>query len=105
MNQLVTISNENNHCKIAGAVSFSTVLELRIHGFELIKQFNEVIFDFSEVTHSDSSAIALLLNFTRFANEQKKTIAFVDLPQQLLDIASLCGVLSFLNYQSSSTNE
>lgn len=103
MMQEITINNLHNCCKIAGAVCFATVLELRNQGFELIKQFPEVNFDFSQVNYSDSSAIALLLNLTRYAQQLKKTITFIDLPQQLLDIAGLCGVLSFINYRTSST--
>jgi phospholipid transport system transporter-binding protein len=83
--------------KIEGTINFHTVLQLRHLGAELINQLPSISFDFSHVMQCDSSAIALMLSWTRLANSVQKSIQFKNLPQQLLDIATLCGVLSLLN--------
>lgn len=52
--------------------------------------------DASGVTDVDSSAVALLLAWKREARRQGRTLAIVDLPDNIKSLATLYGVIEFL---------
>ena len=83
--------------KILGLMTFDTVGLLYKQGIALFAPDKEVQFDFAGVSHVDSSAIALLLNWLRFAKKNNKNFSFYNLPGQLLEIANVCEVMSFLS--------
>jgi phospholipid transport system transporter-binding protein len=82
--------------KISGLINFDTVTDLYKQGAELLEKLDRIYLDFSEVTHADSSAIALLLNWIRVARRKGKFFMFVNLPAQLLEMANVCEVMPFL---------
>jgi phospholipid transport system transporter-binding protein len=88
---------EGNNFKVSGVVSFETAFQLSEVGTRLLDQYSELCFDFANVIRADSSAIALLLSWIRYANKQHKQVLFINLPQQLLDIATVSGVSALLN--------
>jgi phospholipid transport system transporter-binding protein len=91
-----TIEKNNDDFKISGLINFDTVTHLYKQGTELLNNIDQVTLDFSKVTHTDSSGIALLLNWLRFARVKGKTFKFANLPGQLLEIANVCEVMPFL---------
>ncbi|MDQ2993914.1 MAG: STAS domain-containing protein [Pseudomonadota bacterium] len=88
---------------VTGALTFASVPEWRRQGRRFIAQDAAPQFDFAEVQQSDSSGVALLLAWLRDAKAAEKNVLFINLPQQLLDVASVCGVL-FLLEQVSKKN-
>jgi len=52
--------------------------------------------DFSKIVHVDSSAVALLLEWRRQAEQKQKTLLFVNLPANLLALAQLYGVADLI---------
>ena len=52
--------------------------------------------DFSGITGVDSSAVALLLDWRRMAVKRGKTLAFANLPANLLSLAELYGVAELI---------
>ena len=52
--------------------------------------------DFSGITSVDSSAVALLLDWRRMAVKRGKTLAFANLPANLLSLAELYGVAELI---------
>lgn len=52
--------------------------------------------DCSQLEHSDSSGLALLLEWYRSAQEQDINIVFYNLPQQMYDIACISGLDTIL---------
>lgn len=48
--------------------------------------------DLSRLDRSDSSGLALLVEWYRSAEQRNKTISFVNLPAQMLDIARVSGL-------------
>jgi phospholipid transport system transporter-binding protein len=52
--------------------------------------------DFSAITHVDSSAVALLLEWRREAARLGKSLLFENLPANLLALADLYGVTGLL---------
>ncbi|MGD9107789.1 MAG: STAS domain-containing protein [Gammaproteobacteria bacterium] len=53
--------------------------------------------DLSQVTCSDSSGLALLVEWQRLAAQHKKTIIFKNLPSQLFNMAKLSKLDNILN--------
>lgn len=80
---------EKDHVQVTGILSFATVPTLRAEGNQMIKSRAAVVFDFQNVTCDDSSGLALLTAWTRYAQQCKTNITFVHLPQQLIDIAKV----------------
>lgn len=89
---------------VNGELVFNTVPDWCARGCLFITQTPVPEFDFASVKLSDSSGVALLLAWLREANAVDKTINFRNLPQQLLDVAKVCGVLSLIQSNESHNN-
>lgn len=87
---------EDNRYMVAGELNFSSVPGLWKQGRELFGNGKngdkQLDIDLSEVSRSDSSGLALLLEWMRFAGKQGISIKFHNLPEQMRDIAEVCGV-------------
>lgn len=59
-------------------------------------QSGEQIFDFSEVTEADSSALAVMLGWLRAAEQTDSTIKFSNMPTGVSSLAELYGVAELL---------
>ena len=92
MSAEIKINEEENSCQICGVLNFSTVPGLRNYGNKIISQYPQVVFDFGQVTRSDSAGLALLTAWWRFAGELGKKIRFVNIPNQMIDIARLSNL-------------
>lgn len=90
---------KNGLAKISGVLSFDTVNQLRLMGDQLLAQHDHLIFDFQQVTRSDSSGLALLTAWTRIARQSGKKVEFSNLPEQLIDIAKVGGLVKILPIQ------
>ena len=94
--QTCNIEKEEGGFKISGLINFDTVTQLYEQAAVLLHGQDKVRLDFSAVTHADSSAIALLLNWLRVAKRENKSFTFVNLPGQLIEMANVCEVMPFL---------
>ena len=81
---------------LEGAVCFDSVLAWANEGCAVIAAHPKVIFDWSQVTQIDSSALTLLLGWARYAHERQRTVFFRQLPESLAAVAKLCGLTCFL---------
>lgn len=81
---------------LRGALRFDTVMLVHQTGQDFIAQHENCLFDLAEVTVSDSAALALLLDWLRYAQQQRKSIQFANIPEQLLAIATATGISEFL---------
>jgi phospholipid transport system transporter-binding protein len=59
-------------------------------------QPGEQIFDFSEVTEADSSALAVMLGWLRAATLSRSTVKFANIPNGVVSLAELYGVTELL---------
>ena len=91
----IKITDENK-LTIDGELSFATVPKLRLLGCKFITEHQATIFDLQHVTAKDISGLALLTAWTRCANQIGKSIQFINLPAQLLDMAKLNGLKELL---------
>jgi len=56
----------------------------------------EQVFDFSEVTEADSSALAVMLGWLRAAEVTQSTVKFANIPSGVRSLAELYGVTELL---------
>lgn len=91
------IEKNNDSFKVYGVINFDTATHLCKQGLMMFAEFSKLQFDFAGVAHIDSSAMALLLSWIRHAKQQQKSLQFVNLPGQLLEIANLCEVMPILD--------
>jgi len=84
---------------VSGELSFDTVTALQNQGFEVMSQQGVSEFNLSGVSRSDSSGLALLISWRRFANKNNQQVRFSHFPQQLRDIASVSGLDGVLEIQ------
>jgi len=74
-----------------GPLTLDTVSEIRQVGEDTMT-ISPICFDFSAVTQVDSSAISLLLDWKRAAQERDVELKFAHMPEHLLVLAGLYGV-------------
>ena len=76
---------------ILGDLHFSNVMSL--YEKSLI-DFNhhELVINFSELNSTDSSGLALIIEWLKFAKQKNKRIQFSHFPEQLLLIAKAAGI-------------
>jgi phospholipid transport system transporter-binding protein len=84
---------------LTGALSFETipaVLAESVAYAERPDLPDRLTIDFAGITGVDSSAVALLLEWRRQALRRGKTLVFVNLPENLLALATLYGVTELI---------
>ncbi|MCK4609140.1 MAG: STAS domain-containing protein [Gammaproteobacteria bacterium] len=81
---------------INGDLDFISVVKLQKQGCELIKKTEKVVFDLRQAVAKDSSALSLLLAWTRCAKRMEQSIQFINLPEQLQDMVKLTGLEQIL---------
>ena len=84
---------------LTGALSYETipaVLAESVAYAERPELPNRLTIDFAGITGVDSSAVALLLEWRRQALRRNKTLVFVNLPANLVALATLYGVADLI---------
>lgn len=76
---------------VGGELTFNTVNELLTKAPILFKKHDKLEINLLDVTRSDSAGLALLVDWMRYAKRSNKTIAFHNLPSQMLAIANASG--------------
>ena len=87
-----------------GALSFETLPAVLAQSAEYAARADlpeRLTIDFARITHVDSSAVALLLEWRRQAQRRGKTLEFVNLPANLLALASLYGVAELIQHPAA----
>ena len=84
---------------LTGALSFETIPAVLAESAAYAERPDlpdRLTIDFSGITGVDSSAVALLLEWRRQALRRRKTLVFVNLPSNLLALATLYGVADLI---------
>ena len=96
-----TVINDNNlqpcddgSMSLSGSLSHQTVPNLLKQSKRLFDNNShaEIVIDLKQVSRSDSSGVALLIEWMRQASSRNKTIRFLNIPEQMLEIAKVSGV-------------
>lgn len=79
---------KKDHYVLSGSLNTYTVPGLWQFSQNILKDDNAslILFNLENVTHSDSSGVALLIAWTRMFKQRNQKIRFVDLPTQMLAI-------------------
>ena len=89
---------------LTGALSFETLPAVLAQSAEYAARTDlpdRLTIDFAGITAVDSSAVALLLEWRREALRLKKVLEFVNLPANLLALATLYGVAELIQPTAS----
>jgi phospholipid transport system transporter-binding protein len=89
-------SNNAHSYLLAGVLSRHTIQDIRKKSLTLFKDKKTIIVNLSQVTRSDSSGVALLVEWMRMTVVGKQSIAFQDIPDYMMDIAKISGLNKIL---------
>lgn len=92
----------NDVVEVKGALDSDTIMSLMSAGYKLIESRTVTTFDFRGVTESDSTALALLLAWIRYAKKKDKKILYMHVPVAMIEIAAACRLGKFFSFQSHS---
>lgn len=87
MQKNADITFQNNQFFISGDLNFSNVMSVYEKSLPQLNQSPECHFNFSQLTSSDSSGIALIIEWVKLAKRHHKPIKFVQLSQDLMSLA------------------
>ena len=82
--------------RLTGALHFTTVSALLERGHAAIVQGRAAVIDLSTVSESDSSGLALLIEFLSVAKEARHSLHYENIPEQLQELARLSDVEALL---------
>ena len=82
--------------RVRGPLHFSTVSALLAVGREAIEAGRADVIDLSEVGASDSSGLALLIEWLAVAKQAKRHLRYDNIPRQLQELAHLSDVEELL---------
>lgn len=83
---------EDDRLVVAGELDFTTVVQLLKDAQPLLGRGTDVRVDLQGVTRSDSAGLALLIEWMRAAQRLSKSIQFLNIPPQMLDIARVSSL-------------
>lgn len=96
MTDLELVINTNRLC-LKGNIHFKNVCTVLKQGIQAIQSMPITEVDLQNVCNSDSSGLALLIAFLRTAHQCSKTIAFINVPSFIQDIAQVYELCEVLN--------
>lgn len=91
------IVRQGNKLIVSCPMTVDTVGELLAEGTEILSAGNNALeLDLGRVEDADSAGISLIFEWLRQAQSQNLQLTFLDLPQSLLSLARLYGVLEMI---------
>lgn len=90
--------NDSGEYVIEGELNNQTVpaISQKLHTLLLNADGNKLTFDLALVSRSDSAGVALLVEAMQLAKTANLSLLFINLPQQMQDIAGISGLLDIL---------
>ena len=87
---------EGERSRVVGSLEFATVTGLLPLGAAAIQDGHAAIIDLSGVTGSDSSGLALLIEWLSVAKVSRRTLRYENMPAQMRQLADLSEVEELL---------
>ena len=78
--------------RVSGDLDFHTVPQVWKSSLSLFNGHKSLTIDLSGVSRSNSAGLGLLIEWMRYAGSRGSTIKFLNLPEQMQQVAELCGV-------------
>jgi phospholipid transport system transporter-binding protein len=88
--------DEGERSRVSGVLHFTTVTALLSAGVEAIDKGRAAIIDLSGVKDSDSSGLALLIEWLSVATASRRSLRYENIPAQLHQLARLSDVEELL---------
>ncbi len=92
--------NEAGKVIVKGDLTFDTVTKLFDSAPQKFEQQSDLVINLAGVTRSDSAGLALVIEWIRFANKNRKSIVFQNIPDQMLAIAHASGLDELIPVQN-----
>ncbi len=83
---------DGRRCRVSGPLVFTTVTALLALGSDAIAHDRAALIDLGGVTATDSSGLALLIEWLSIARAAGRTLRFENIPAQMLQLARLSEV-------------
>ena len=90
------IELRNGELVVSGILDFVTVITLWNQSLPLFRNERNIQINLEKVTESNGAALALLIEWKRFAALHQKSITYQNVPETLLSIAKISGIVDFL---------
>ena len=90
--------------RVTGTLGFTTVTPLLPVGAAAIEQGHAAVIDLSAVTGSDSSGLALLIEWLSVARGAGRTLRYENMPTQLHQLARLSDVDALFSESGTTVN-
>jgi len=87
---------QGEHARVSGALDFNTVSALLPLGVDAIASGQVAVIDLEHVVASDSSGLALLIEWLSAAKQSNRTLRYENVPSQLRQLARLSEVEELL---------
>ncbi len=81
---------------LSGNIDFNNVNQLYEIGIEAFEKQKTIFIDLGHIHKSDSSGLALLVAWIRYANQMQKQLHFKNMPSCMYHFSRVCGVDSLL---------
>ena len=94
----VTLFKKQEKIILAGSVSFENVDTVYQSGIKLIQAESNPCIDCSALVHTDSSALALLIAWVRFAKNRQKDLVFDNVTETVFNLSRVYGLESILPF-------
>jgi phospholipid transport system transporter-binding protein len=94
---------EGERSRVIGSLEFSTVTRLLPQGTAAIDNGQAAVIDLSGVTGSDSSGLALLVEWLSLAKDARRSLRYENVPAQLQQLALLSEVDELLTAGADRT--
>ena len=78
--------------RISGDLDYQTIPQVLKSSQSMFAGQKSLTIDLSEVNRSNSAGLALLIEWMRFARSEGCSIRFLNIPEQMHQVAQLCGV-------------
>lgn len=92
MSKIADITYHENKIIISGDLCFDNVMPVFVKSLAIIEKCTELHFDFAELHTSDSSGLALIIEWIKIANDEDKPILFVNLSSDLQSLIEAAGL-------------
>lgn len=90
--QAADILFKNNQFFLTGDLTFSNVMSVYEKSLPDLYKCLELRFDFSQLKSSDSSGLALIIEWIKFSKQQHRRIQFLHLSKDIMAIAKAAGI-------------
>lgn len=103
MSKLAIVNEGSGRFLVDGDLTFSAMDKKSVSSFAFLTVAKQVTLDLGGVGNADSAGLALMLEWIKHARSKRVQLRFMNIPEQLLNLAKLSG-LDNVGYFVSGTS-